>query len=398
MMPMDDESRLRPCREALADWFANAARVLPWRENRDPYRIWISEIMLQQTQVQQVIPYYARFLAQFPDVAALAAAPLDAVLKAWEGMGYYARARHLHRAAAEICRQHGGLFPRDPEAVRRLPGIGPYTAAAILSIAFGEPLAVVDGNVVRLLSRFSAVAEESGSTAARKKIAALADALLDRQRPGDHNEAMMELGATVCTPRSPLCAVCPLAFACAAHAAGEEERYPVKARAKARPHVQIAAAMIWREGELLITRRREEGLLGGLWEFPGGKQEEGESLEQTVEREVAEEVGVRVRVRGHFMSVDHAYSHFSITLHIFDAEWLGGEPRCLECSDWRWVTPARLRDYAFPRANLKIIDQLLAGMGLEGGEDAAAAPGPMAENRAAERGSKGRGRRRDYRP
>jgi A/G-specific adenine glycosylase len=317
--------------------------------------------MLQQTQVQQVLPYYDRFLALFPDVAVLAAAPLDVVLKSWEGLGYYARARNLHRAAQEIMTRHSGRFPDAPEAVRALPGIGAYTAAAILSIAFGRPEVVVDGNVIRVVTRLAALPEEKGSAAGRKKIADLAAAFFDPARPGDFNEAMMELGALICTPRGPACSACPVAACCAALRVGDPERYPVKSPARVKPRYQIAAAMIWREGRLLIARRPEKGLLGGLWEFPGGKQEAGESLEQTAVREAAEEVGVEIAVVEKFMQVDHAYTHFSIVLHAFHCRYIGGDPVCRACSDWRWIEPGRLHEFAFPRANGRIIEALREG-------------------------------------
>ena len=357
--PPADEEWLQRCRAALLAWFDASARVLPWREDRDPYRIWISEIMLQQTQVRQALPYYERFLARFPDIPSLAAAPLDAVLKAWEGMGYYARARNLHRAAGEIMTRYGGRFPQEREAVLGLPGIGAYTAAAILSIAFGRPEVVVDGNVARVIARLTAMAEEARAAAGRKRIEAMAAAFFDPGRPGDFNEAMMELGAVICTPRAPACALCPVAACCAALAEGAPERYPVKSPPRARPHHEIAAALIWQEGRLLIARRPEKGLLGGLWEFPGGKQESGESLEQTAVREAAEELGVEIEVVARFISVDHAYTHFSITLHLFHCRYLGGDPACRACSDWRWIAPEQLREYAFPRANLRAIEVLL---------------------------------------
>ncbi|HOT97521.1 MAG TPA: A/G-specific adenine glycosylase [bacterium] len=354
-----DAAWLQRCRAALLAWFGSSARRLPWRENRDPYRVWISEIMLQQTQVKQVMPYFERFLVRFPDVAALAVAPLDEVLKAWEGMGYYARARNLHRAAGRIMGEHSGVFPQEPEAVRALPGVGVYTAAAILSIAFGRPEVVVDGNVARVIARLAALPEEARSAAGRQKIAALAADFFDPGHPGDFNEAMMELGALICTPRSPACAACPVAECCAAQREGDPERYPVRRPSRAKPHHQIAAALIWRGRELLIARRREEGLLGGLWEFPGGKQAPGESLEETAVRETAEEVGLSIRVVAKFMSVEHAYTHFSITLHVFQSLWLSGEPACRACSDWRWITLEQLRDFAFPRANGRVIEALL---------------------------------------
>ncbi len=349
---------LQRCRAALLAWFDASARVLPWREDRDPYRIWISEIMLQQTQVRQVLPYYERFLARFPDIPSLAAAPLDAVLKAWEGMGYYARARNLHRAAGEIMARYGGRFPQERDVVLGLPGVGVYTAAAILSIAFGRPEVVVDGNVVRVIARLTAMAEEARG-AGRRRIEGMAAAFFDPGRPGDFNEAMMELGAVICTPRAPVCALCPVAACCAALKEGAPERYPVKSPRRAKPHHQIAAALIWQEGRLLIARRPEKGLLGGLWEFPGGKQESGESLEQAAVREAAEELGVEIEVVARFISIDHAYTHFSITLHLFHCRYLGGEPACKACSDWRWITPEQLQEYAFPRANLRAIEALL---------------------------------------
>ena len=354
-----DATGWQQCRDSLLMWFARAARSLPWRENRDPYRIWISEIMLQQTQVQQVLPYYERFLARFPDVSALASAPLDAVLKAWEGMGYYARARHLHRSAQEIMTKYGGRFPDEIKAVSGLPGIGTYTAAAILSIAYGRPEVVVDGNVARVITRLMAIAEEAKSTAGRRKIMAAAAQFFDPARPGDFNEAMMELGAMVCTPKVPACPACPLAACCRAREEGHPENYPVKSLARVKPHHQIAAALIWHQGDLLITRRLEKGLLGGLWEFPGGKQQEGETLEQTAVRETAEEVGVEIEAVAKFMSVKHAYTPFSITLHVFHCLYIKGEPVCRMCSDWRWVRPEQLKTFAFPRANTKIIEALL---------------------------------------
>ena len=316
--------------------------------------------MLQQTQVSQVTPYYRRFLKAFPTIKKLAQAPLDRVLKVWEGMGYYARARHLVQAAQIIEREHAGQFPHDLEAVRRLPGIGPYTAAAILSIAFHQRLAVLDGNVIRVLARLTAWPDEVKSNSAKKKLQALADALLPRKNPGDFNEAMMELGALVCTPTQPLCSSCPIALFCQAGQSGEPERFPHKRPKKKKPHHHIAAAIIWRRGKILIARRKEQDLLGGLWEFPGGKQEPGESLEQTVVREVREELGIMVRVRDFFAQVKHQYTHISITLHVYHCDYVSGVPVALDCAAWRWLRPLALREYAFPRANGKIIEKLLA--------------------------------------
>ncbi|OPZ72943.1 MAG: putative A/G-specific adenine glycosylase YfhQ [bacterium ADurb.Bin478] len=350
---------IRSIRRRLLTWFRANRRDLPWRRHRTAYGVWISEILLQQTQVQQVIPYYRRFCKAFPSLKKLADARLDQVLKVWEGMGYYARARHLLQAARIIQKEHAGFFPQDYDAVRRLPGIGPYTAAAILSIAFQQRYAVVDGNVARVVSRLAAFSGEVQSTANKKILQAMADTLLPASTPGDFNEAMMELGALLCTPAAPQCGVCPLARCCRARQQGEPERFPVKRAKKKRPHHEVAAAIIWRQGRILLARRLEQGLLGGLWEFPGGKREKGETLEQTVVREVREELGVRVRVREFFIKVDHQYSHFSVTLHVFHCDWVSGSPQPLGCSDWRWVRPKDLETFAFPRANGKIIKVLL---------------------------------------
>jgi A/G-specific adenine glycosylase len=343
---------------ALLKWFAANARDLPWRRKRTPYTVWISEIMLQQTQVAQARPYYHAFLRQFPNVKHLAAAPLEQVLKAWEGLGYYARARNLHRTACEIVARHNGHFPRDIETVRRLPGIGPYTAAAILSLSFGQPHAVLDGNVLRVLCRLIAYGENPKTTASKKVLQELAQVLLPSQRAGEFNEAMMELGAVVCTPANPRCSDCPVVRFCLAQDLGQQALFPVRVKQKKRPHHQIAAALIWRGEKLLIARRPLQGLLGGLWEFPGGKQESGEALEATAVREAREELGVRIRVRDFYMRVDHQYTHFTITLHAFHADYLGGQPQRLGCADWRWVSIGELARFAFPRANGKIIEKL----------------------------------------
>lgn len=348
---------------ALLKWFAANARDLPWRRKRTPYTVWISEIMLQQTQVSQALPYYRVFLRQFPNVKHLAAAPLEQVLKAWEGLGYYARARNLHRAAREIAALQGGRFPEDIETVRRLPGIGPYTAAAILSLSFGQPHAVLDGNVLRVLCRLTAYGENPRRTASKKTLQALAQALLPVHHAGEFNEAMMELGATLCTPLNPRCMECPVARFCQAHSRGQQSLFPVRVKAKRRPHHQIAAALIWRDEKLLIARRPLHGLLGGLWEFPGGKQQAGETLEAAAAREAKEELGVRIRARTLFSRVNHQYTHFTITLHVFHADYIGGRPQRLGCADWRWVSIGELTQFAFPRANGKIIERLCSEPG-----------------------------------
>lgn len=345
----------------LLAWYEKNKRALPWRRDaRDPYRVWISEIMLQQTQVATVIPYYARFLARFPNVPSLANAKLDDVLKAWEGAGYYARARNLHRTAKQIVTQFGGKLPSTVDELLTLPGIGRYTAGAIASIAFRRDAPVLDGNVVRVLCRFLRITSAPKAGKTQKKLWKLVDTLLPPGRACDFNQGMMELGATICAPRNPHCAICPLNRNCAARRLGIQEKLPTKPKKKALPHHEVAVGVIWKRSKLLIARRPAEKLLGGLWEFPGGHQENDESLPACVRREVREELGIRVKVEGEFAAVAHAYSHFRITLHAFHCGWVSGRPRAIGCTAWKWVAPSELSRYAFPSANRKLIAFLKA--------------------------------------
>lgn len=340
-------------------WYDRHKREMPWRDIDDPYKTWVSEIMLQQTRVDTVRDYYRRFLAEFPTVEDLAAADRDAVLKQWEGLGYYSRARYLHDASKYVVNEHDGTVPRTWDAIRELKGIGPYTAAAVLSIAYGEPHAVLDGNVIRVLARIFAVAEDSTTSRTKRQLRRIANELIEPTRPGDFNQAMMELGATVCTPRSPSCDACPVAAVCEAHAMGTETDYPVTPESKPIPHHDIAVGLVFDDdGRLLIQRRPDEGLLGGLWEFPGGKKEKGESVEAACLRELKEEVGITVAVDAPFATIKHAYSHFKITLHAFRCHVEAGTPSSEEGQPLRWVAPEELDDYAFPRANRRLIEEL----------------------------------------
>jgi A/G-specific adenine glycosylase len=361
---LEDESPTAPQRRAfhqdLLDWYHDNKRAMPWRETDDPYRIWVSEIMLQQTRVDTVRDYYHRFLEAFPTVEALAGAERDEVLKHWEGLGFYARARHLHEAAQTVVDEHDGAVPDTMDAIRDLKGVGPYTAAAVLSIAHDKPHAVLDGNVTRVLTRVFAVEEDATTAAAERELRRLANALLDPECPGAFNQAMMELGALVCTPSTPLCERCPLQDVCRAHAAGTEEDHPVTPESEPVPHHDIAVGLVFSDdgGQLLIQRRPDEGLLGGLWEFPGGKQEDGESMEAACAREVKEELGVDVAVEEPFYTLSHAYSHFKITLHAFRCRIEAGTPESREGQPFRWIGLDELDDYAFPRANRRLIEEL----------------------------------------
>jgi A/G-specific adenine glycosylase len=320
-------------------------RDLPFRRTRDPYRIWVSEVMLQQTQVATVVPYYRRFLEAFPTVRRLARAPLGRVLKLWEGLGYYSRARNLHAAAKAVVRGHGGRLPRDRDALLALPGIGRYTAGAIRSIAFGAPDPVVDGNIIRILSRLRAIGGDPTSAAAKERFWSIASALVPACRPGDFNQAMMEHGALICTPRAPACGRCPIRRWCRAFALGRPEDFPVRPPAKAVPHRRGVAALVEKAGRVLVVRRPAEGLLGGLWELPWVERRRGEAVPTAARRAARERARVDVAPGPALPPVVHVFSHFRLTLtpvrcRLLDRVPVGREGR-RSPAPARWIDPRR---------------------------------------------------------
>ena len=344
--------------ERLLAWYAVHRRDLPWRSDPAPYRVWISEVMLQQTQVATVQPYFVRFMERFPTVATLAAADLQDLLMVWEGLGYYSRARNLHRAAGILAEQFHGELPRTAEQLRQLPGIGPYIAAAIASIAFGEPVPAVDGNVLRVLARFRGASDDIRRPRTREEMAAwLAPAMADAD-PSAFTQAFMELGALVCRPRHPDCAGCPLRPDCSAFAEGRTDELPVKSSRPPVPHHRVAVGLVWAGEKVLICRRAPGQMLGGLWEFPGGRLEPGETLEETVVREIREETGLAVGVTGELCMVRHAYSHFRVTITAFHCELVSDDLAVGEGRPALWVKPEELDRFPFPKANRRIIAAL----------------------------------------
>jgi A/G-specific adenine glycosylase len=343
----------------LLDWYARHARDLPWRRSPRPYQVWVSEIMLQQTQVETVVPYYRRWLKRFPTVRALAGAPLADVLAMWEGLGYYSRARNLHRAAQKVMQEFDGRLPRDFARLQGLPGVGRYTAGAIASIAFDLDAAVLDGNVKRVLARVFNLTDDVKSPAGEKKLWALAESLVPKGRAGDYNQALMDLGATICRPQNPACLLCPLLGVCQAQRLGLQNERPVSAKRAPTPHYDVTAAIIRHNGRVLIARRPLDKLLGGLWEFPGGKCEPGETLPGCLKREIREELGMRIAVGEQRLTLKHGFTHFKITLHVFEARWTGGEPRALQVDTFKWVRPAQLAGYAMGKTDRAIARMLV---------------------------------------
>lgn len=347
------DNALPELRARLLAWYDAHRRDLPWRaaagETPDPYRVWLSEVMLQQTRVETVKPYFARWLERFPTLDALAEAGEDEVLKLWEGLGYYSRARNFHRAVREVRAGYGGRVPSEPEAFRALPGVGRYTAGAVMSIAFGQPEPLVDGNVRRVFARWT-----DQPVPADADLWALAGALAPGERPGDLNQALMELGATVCTPRAPRCGACPVAAFCAARAAGTQEERPARTRAKPVPHEDTAVAVVERAGRMLLVRRPADARLGGMWAFPQAVLRPGESLACGVERAAREWTGVEVRAGGEVAVVPHAFTHVRATYRAVRCTVASGEPREVACDAWAWVAAEELDDYALPVAQRKI--------------------------------------------
>jgi A/G-specific adenine glycosylase len=345
--------------QQLLAWYDQFRRDLPWRRLQDPYAIWVAEIMLQQTRTETVASYYERFLARFPTLGSLAGAPLDDVLKAWEGLGYYARARNLHKAARRIVQDLGGELPPSQHALLELPGIGRYTAAAIASIAFGQDVIALDGNLCRVLCRLFAIDDDPSRPNTLRRLEQLARLMLPPGRAGDLNQALMDLGATTCLPSRPRCLFCPLMNHCQAQRDGLQEFLPIRATRTQRAHRDVTAGVIWdQDGHFLITRRPLDAMLGGLWEFPGGKRLPGEDLPVCLHREISEELAIEIHVGELLCTIDHTFTHFHMTLYAFDCHWLGGTPQCLGCDDWRWITLDQTDTFAFPVADQKIISFL----------------------------------------
>lgn len=333
--------------QRLLAWFDAHQRCLPWRGRRDPYAIWVSEIMLQQTRVEAVLPHYRRWMKQFPSVLALARARPSEALKAWEGLGYYSRARNLHAAARDIVRARDGKFPRTSAEWETLRGVGRYTAGAIASIALGERAAAVDGNARRVLTRVFAIRDSN-----ERELWRLAERLLPQRRVGDFNQALMELGATVCVPRAPRCALCPLEKLCAARRRGWQARLPLRRRDKLQP-LRRLALFAARNGRVLLARRGRSGRLAGFWELPGLEVSPGSVAKQqgeSLKRSLREQYGLRIARLRWLQRIKYRISRFAVTLDVFRAE-----TRAEKLRNCRWVVRANLRRLPMPAADRRVL-------------------------------------------
>lgn len=346
---------LKRLQKRLLSWYRHNKRDLPWRKTGDPYRILVSEIMLQQTQVVTVIPYYRRFTKTFPTVTSLARAPLQKVLKFWEGLGYYSRARNLHRAAQAIRDKWNGIIPNTVEGLISLPGIGRYTAGAVASIAFGLKAPILDGNVRRVLCRIFAIRKDPRRADVQDRLWTLAADILPEQNVGDFNQAMMELGATVCLPQTPACTICPVQESCRAFQTGLQDCIPVRITKKTIPHHKMFVALIQNGRALLIGPRPEQGLLAGLWSFP--EMDGKVSTSRQIKEEIENRFGLKTNLLRPLEPVAHTFSHKQITYYPFLFNCVSTQNRLPD--PWRWIPLDKVADYPIPNATLKIFDQIV---------------------------------------
>ena len=367
---------------SLLEWFSeNGRNWIPWKLKKDgsipksgeiisPYQIWIAEIMLQQTQLKVVIPYWEKWMYMFPSLTDLAEADLHNILLLWQGLGYYSRANRIHQSSKILMESFGCDRDQDPHSWpveidhwMSLPGIGRSTAGSIISSAFDLPTPILDGNVKRIFSRL--LATERTSIKDEKRLWEFSSLLISTLSPRDFNQALMDLGALICTPKKPSCSSCPLQKFCVAYDKFDPHDFPKKDMKKTNTLQEVGIGLVFNEnGELLIDQRLESSSMGGMWEFPGGKRTLDESIEETIEREIREEVGIVVKAGAKLLSFEHAYSHKKIHFTVHLCEWKSGEPQPLSSQKLLWVSPEKLVDFPFPAANSKIISELYKHLGI----------------------------------
>jgi A/G-specific adenine glycosylase len=352
-----------PIAEKLLRWYASRRRSLPWRERPEPYAVWVAEIMAQQTRLESMLPYYRLWMKRFPTINKLAKSDEQDVLNLWEGLGYYSRARSLRRAAQAVIKEYSGKLPGDLKALRSLPGIGPYTAGAIASLAFGLDTPAVDGNAIRVLARVFDVDLPIDSGLSKKRFWELAAELLPPGHAADYNQALMDLGAEICKPRQPKCGVCPLKGDCRANSLGIQEQRPVKMAAKEIPLREYAAAVIHKRDEVLLVRRPSAGLLGGMWEFPNTVLSSPRRAKEGLRRAVRNEFDFDVPISERLAVYEHAYSHFRARLQVYDCPLNGKLPKAKTLRTRRWLKPHALSDLPMGKLDRQIANALVDRLG-----------------------------------
>tara|TARA_Y100001970_G_scaffold287870_2_gene413603 strand:+ start:629 stop:1693 length:1065 start_codon:yes stop_codon:yes gene_type:complete len=346
----------KPFIKKLLGWYNSNHITYPWRQNIDPYCVWTSEIMLQQTQANTAIPYFNNWIKKMPDINSVTTKSLEYILKQWEGLGYYARARNFYHACQKVQDKFNGNVPNKYEDLISLPGIGPYIASAILSIAHNVPIAAIDVNAIRVYSRIFKI--DFSLNKNRSNLTKLANRIISVKKPGNFNQAIMDLGRFICRPNKPLCQKCPIKQFCKAGISGSIASYPLKIQPKIKPKFHVAVGVVQKGNQILITKRRASGFLGGLWEFPGGKIIKKESCAECIIREIDEEIGIKVKPVKFIAQIKHQYSHFSITLDAYYCKHISGKPSPIECDDIKWINKKDLHKFPFPKANHKLFNFL----------------------------------------
>jgi len=341
----------------LKKWYLKNNYNFPWREQVNPYRVWISEIMLQQTQVKTAIPYYNKWMTSFKTVEKVALSHIDKILKQWEGLGYYQRAHNIHTTSQVIVKTFNSSIPDDYNELIKLNGIGDYTASAILSIAYNKKYPAIDGNLKRVISRVVGISNSKKIVFKSKQF--VMNLMCDNE-PGIINQSLMDLGREVCISKNPKCLICPISEFCMAYKKNKISYYSQRNPVKVKPIYNVSVGIIWKKNKILISKRKKNGLLGGLWELPGGKKRNSEMDIPCLHREVDEEIGIQIKVKEKIGHIKHHYSHFGIYLTGFYCYYLSGKAQAKTADDIKWIKPSEIINYPFPKATLKLF--VLAGL------------------------------------
>ena len=338
----------------MISWYAKSKRSLPFRNTKDPYKIWLSEVMLQQTKVKTAIPYYESWVKKFPSLESVSLSNLDSLLKLWEGLGYYRRCNNFHKATKLVVSDFNSKIPKEKSQFMSLPGVGDYTASAVLSIAFKKPYPVLDGNVKRVISRIIGIKKLTNYNI--KRIKKFLNKVICKKNPGDFNQGLMEIGALICKPYKPICIKCPITNFCYASKRISPDAYPLKVKNKPKPHFNVVIGIIWRNDKFYIQKRKTDQMLGGLWEFPGGIVKQGQDPELVLKQKIYKECGVYVRIFKKVGFIDHAFSHFTLRLNGYFCK---EQKHFLDKNESRkWILKKNIKYYSFPRANHKLFNQL----------------------------------------